>query len=427
MSVNFRKLNLRAGVMLHSLLTLALFVLVLVMWVRGSGGDVEPKAVTDARAAAILRNLHIDITRHNAADRMQQLFPEGACFLYSLYGWAWANLATEPAYREEALPEIRLALRGQTSPAAVDPFRYDTTVRRGAFWLGQRNLLIARYLVLKPDDPDLTTFTEEFHENSADYHDAIMNSPVHQVESYENMCWPADAPAGLASLIIHDDLFGTTYSEALVTWKQYHSTHGWNDTILPPGRIDFETGQHIEPARGCANSLIIALLAPADPAYAAALYKAYHHHFAIARCGFAMFREYPEAATDFKADVDSGPIIMGAGVTATGVGLAAARAVGDSAMERDVRDLSEMFGFPGSIQIDGAKGIRYLRGSLPIGDAFLAWGWSIPRVEEPGITITASPGNRAIFHTIVIATLVLLGVQWVLHLKSARKRLRKLK
>lgn len=410
---------------LHTTLTLALLLLILVMWVRGSGGDVEPKAVTDARAAAILRHLRMEITQQNAAGRMQQLFPEGACFLYSLYGWAWANLATEHAYRDEALPEIRRALEGQISPAALDPFRYDTTVRRGAFWLGQRNLLLGQYLALRPVDDDLTTLTEEFHQNSADYHNAIMTGPVHQVESYEDMCWPADAPAGLASLAIHDEVFGTTYSEALATWKQYHSTHGWNGTLLPPGRIDFQTGQHIEPARGCANSLIIALLAPADPAYASALYNDYYKHFAIGRCGFGMFREYPERAKGYQADVDSGPIIMGAGVTATGIGLATVRAIGDTAMERDIRDLSEMFGFPVTVKTKGVETTRYLLGALPIGDAFLAWGWSMPRSDKL-IKEAVSPGSRPLFHLIVIASLALLFGRWTLSLRSIRKRLARL-
>src|SRR5690606_30203060 len=157
---------------------------------------------------------------------------------------------------------------------------------------------------------------------------AVMESPTHQVESYEGMCWPADAPAGLVSLVYHDKAYGTTYTEALDAWKNYHDTHGWKDTVLPAGMISHKSGQHIEPARGCATSLMIALLAEADPDYAAALYKDYQKHFQIARCGFSMFREYPLFHVAVP-DVDSGPIIWGAGVTATGIGLAASRAVGD--------------------------------------------------------------------------------------------------
>jgi hypothetical protein len=430
----FKRWNLYGGLAGHSLLTMAVVALVVVMWVRGSGGGAERERITDDRAVAILRNLKAELTKDDAAGRMQSFFPEGACFLYTLYGLSWANLADDGALKSEATTEIKRALEGQKSPTTLQPFWWDTTVHRGAFWLGQRNLLLAKYLQLEPlGDDDLTTLTDEVHANAKDLHTGFMTAPHHVVDSYDGMCWPADHPAGLVSLSIHDDMFGTTYSEALIMWKEQFLANGWKETVLPPGRIDSKTGYAIEPARGCANSLMIAILAEADPEFAAKLYRDYQEHFQIARCGFSMFREYPADATGFVADVDSGPIIMDAGVTATGVGLAAARAVGDADTERDIRDLSEMFGFPqmrkghgGDGEDEGTETLRYLWSVIPIGDAFLAWGWSIPRAQPPLGDFLPVPAKRWVFHGIVILTLLILLGQWAGMLWLGRRRLRRL-
>lgn len=423
----WRRFNLRAGLWLHGILTAGVISLVVLMTYR-SMGEVRPSSrETNERAAAVLANLKDRIENHGAADLMQSYFPEGACFLYTLYGLAWANLAADDRYTSAAQTEILMALDGQTSPAALDPFRYDTAVRRGMFWMGQRNLLLARYITLYGDAN--TTLTQEFRENSAQLHAAIMESPTHHVESYDGMCWPADHPMGLLSLKVHDDHYGTTYSEAGRAWIDYHKRHGWAGTQLPVGRLDVKTGQAIEPARGCANSLTVAILHEMDADYAAALYADYREHFAIARCGFAMFREYP-AGENYTADVDSGPIIMDAGVTATGIGLAAARAVGDRHMENDIRDLSEMFGFPFAARTPGstahsARG--YLWDLLPIGDAFLAWGYSTPRTVYHHTRFPYPPvASRLVFAGIVALTLAGLAGQWYLLHKTSRRRLRKL-
>lgn len=136
---------------------------------------------------------------------------------------------------------------------------------------------------------------------------------------------------------------------------------------------------------------MISLLSEFDPDYAAELYSQYKTHFNISRFGFNMFREWPAHETSLGADIDSGPIIWGAGLTATGVGLAAARSQGDQLTESDIRDLSKIFGF---MQIHRRKNHpehEYLFGQLAVGDAFLTWGYSIQRPElNPNSTLAQS-------------------------------------
>src|SRR5262245_51367962 len=102
----------------------------------------------------ILRGLEHDVERGDALHRMQRMFPEGACFTLTLYGIAWANVAEHPAadeaLKKDAIARLSFAVAQVARWPSIDPFR-DTQVRLGVFWLGQRNLLLARLLRLQPE------------------------------------------------------------------------------------------------------------------------------------------------------------------------------------------------------------------------------------------------------------------------------------
>jgi hypothetical protein len=183
---------------------------------------------------------------------------------------------------------------------------------------------------------------------------------------------------------------------------------------MPAGRLDPDRGRLFQPARGCAESWILGLLPEMDPEFAKEQYALYREHFLISRLGFRMFREYPKDS-QLPADIDSGPIVWGAGVTATGAGLAASTANGDLATANDIHDLAGMFGFPGDIDIDGETGTRYLFGALPTGDAFLAWGYSL---VPPDMVLSPAPSlwreilDRWTFYllfTVLLCVMALLG------------------
>ena len=317
---------------------------------------------------------------HDAAGAMQKYFPEGACFIVSLYGFAWANVAeqtSDPELKHRAQTEMLWALEKQNEPLVVRPFT-ETQVRRGVFWLGQRNYLLGRFLETTPPADRLAEKEEEFHNNFQVLTQAFIDSPTHHLDSYPAMCWPADNVTALASLLIHDRVYRSTQgNEAYTAWKTWTTAHSDPATGLPAGRLDSRNGSLGEPARGCANSWIIGLLAREDPEYTVNFYQSYLRCFSIRRLGFGMFREYP-AGCLMQADVDSGPILWGAGVVATGVGLGASRACGDSARTTDIHALSQTLAFPATYSHNKRPCHSYLFGMLPMGDAFLAWGNSIP-------------------------------------------------
>ena len=94
--------------------------------------------------------------------------------------------------------------------------------------------------------------------------------------------------------------------------------------------------------RGSALSFSVRYLVEVDRAYAAALWQRYVSTYFIDVGPFAGMREWP-AGVDRAADVDSGPIVGGAGAAATAFGIIAAATVGDDEARRNLqatRDLA---------------------------------------------------------------------------------------
>jgi len=67
-------------------------------------------------------------------------------------------------------------------------------------------------------------------------------------------------------------------------------------------------GRLLQPARGCGNSWIVALLSKMDPPFSKQLYTKYTDQFGTKLAGFSVFLEY-SLQTSGNSDVDSGPII----------------------------------------------------------------------------------------------------------------------
>ncbi|MBX7245003.1 MAG: hypothetical protein K1X53_05865 [Candidatus Sumerlaeaceae bacterium] len=92
-------------------------------------------------------------------------------------------------------------------------------------------------------------------------------------------------------------------------------------------------------------------------------------------------------------------------------------------MECDIRDLSQMFGLPGRFEIEEKAAKWHGFGIVPVGDAFLAWGWSTKRGPAP-LGLTSTPDSRWQFHAITAAVVALLLAQYIL---LTRRTLRKLR
>ena len=356
-----------------------------------------PQSVDERRttAEAHLWGLRHMVRDENAAQSMQKVFPEGGCFTVTLYGLAWTNLAAhfdiDQDMRNAAIREAMWAIEQYDEPHVAGPFT-TTQVRNGVFWLGQRNLVIGQLLAIMPQATRPPALVQEFHDNSRSLAQAFLASPTAHLDSYPQLCWPADNVTALASLLIHDDIYATEYRAAFNYWKTWTKAHADPLTGLPAGHLVSMTGQLLQPARGCANSWMLALISQMEPTAARDMYELYQRHFLISRLGISVFREYPKDMS-LGADIDSGPIILEAGVTATGVGLAAALSNGDLQTAEDIYGLAATLGLKGNEKHADHRGTRYLFGGLPVGDAFLTWAHTLP-VPNSRLSTTRSFGGR---------------------------------
>jgi hypothetical protein len=160
----------------------------------------------------------------------------------------------------------------------------------------------------------------------------LLKEPTGNTPSMDNSTYrfPADTAVDLYALWLQDKLQGTHLSrEPISRWLAYMSKQG---TDASTGLFISEvTGQAVyaKYPRGCANSLIVRLLADMDKPKSKLYWKSYNHSSLVDFALFIGYREYP-LAVNLAADSDSGPIFLGAGAAATGFAIGAARRQGDS-------------------------------------------------------------------------------------------------
>ena len=318
----------------------------------------------DSRTVAQLRFLSGDLDTH--ANAMQRLFPEGRVFTLALTGLGWTEIGLrELSIREDALANARRALELAEDSVSRHPFPPAGGLPNGIFyeaWTTRLRLGITRLA-----GPDTTQAEADALASSCRRLDLAFTRTPDFLDSYPGAAWPADNVVGAAALAGCGPLLDSTYSQTAQEWL-----------VRAQEREDPETGllphSAASPqARGSSTALMIPFLAEIDSAYARTQYERFLATFETEMLGvLPAIREYPRS---FKGtgDIDSGPIVLGAGAPASVVGIAAARAVGDAETVQALRASAERLGL--AFTRDAQR--RYLFGKLPVGDAFLAWASSV--------------------------------------------------
>jgi hypothetical protein len=216
--------------------------------------------------------------------------------------------------------------------------------------------------------------------------------------SYPAYTWYFDTLMALVSLELYDRAQGLAQTGPLAAqhfaWLRSHATDP--GTGLP---VAYQGGL----PRGCDLSMQICLLQQLDSPAAQRLYVDYVHHHWVNFWFIAGFREWPKSKREsFLGDIDSGPLVLGIGPTATGVGIGAAKAVSDtnrlSTLARQLQLLPDFLRlleqggqdlFGGQVRVSS----QYVTGFL-YGDAVLFY--AITWVPYPGAAkaTTRSTGEK---------------------------------
>jgi hypothetical protein len=347
-----------------------------------AGPDGEPPGVR--RQLTFLRHA-LD---EGAGEQAQQLFPEGYFFLNALYGLAWVELGQRDVDRSDALREARWALSRLDTPAGRAKFSPELVPSYGVFYVGWTTWLRGGVLSLQPAAGRDPVEVARLAADAAALAAAFDASASPYLPAYPGQAWPVDSTVAIAALRLHDALLPPRFGDTVARWLTLVRDRLDPATGLMPHRAALGSGAPIEVARGSSQSVIQRFLPEIDPAFARDQYLRFRDRFVVTPLGLGpAVREYP-SGVDGAGDVDSGPLLMGVSLSATVVTLGAAQVQGDAALASALANYGELAGVP--LTTPWTK--RYALGTLPIGDAFLAWGktarpWVTPPPPPPAPTV----------------------------------------
>ena len=189
--------------------------------------------------------------------------------------------------------------------------------------------------------------TDAMHERVVKHlRERTLASPLAHAPSYpDSPMWPADQAVTLLALRLYDGIHHTDLLDAPLTgWLAAMRKHADPATGLFHSSVS--SLEYATTPRGCALSWTSLYLAQVEPKVARDQYERYREHMGADVLGIGGFREWPVDRTKGGMDADSGPVIGGVGVAATGLGLGPAKLFGDTDRYTAIRRAALTFGVP---------------------------------------------------------------------------------
>ena len=247
--------------------------------------------------------------------------------------------------------------------------------RGHAAYLGYLNLLLGYHRLIDPG----SSYAPLNDRVSAALARRLGRSPAGILQTYPGEAYPVDNAAVVGSLGLHARASGGGHRDAVDRWV-VRCRAAWVDpaTGLLIQACDPRTGTPTDKPRGSGTALAVYFLSFADPALSRGLFDALRRELAGGLLGFGMVREYPSSAAGGRGDVDSGPVVLGYGFSATGFALAGCRMYGEPALFARLYATADLFGAPA--RRDGR--LEFATGG-PLGNA-LMFALLTARPPEPG-------------------------------------------
>lgn len=234
------------------------------------------------------------------------------------------------------------------------------------------------------------------------------------MDDYPGECYPGDVMAALMCIKRADVVLETNHSNLI--GRALRGFVGSKSTRfqLPPYRANSRTGLPASDSRGCANSYICLTAPELWPLEARQWYALYDRFFWQERIGAAGFREFTKGVprSNWKMDVDSGPVVAGYGVAASAFGVGASRKNGrfDRAFPLESELIATAWQLP-----NGALAVPRLLSNLSeapmLGEAAILWQLSIQ--PEKGFPIKTG-GTVPVYVYVLLIGIFLIGVWRIL-------------
>ena len=276
-------------------------------------------------------------------------------------------LRSSPEQRPELLPGIRACAARLVDPTTrqmgTERWREDgwseaaLSSDRGHAYLGWLAMGLSAARAVDPAPP-----WADAHDRLIRGLDNKMHQPASHFETYPGEVYPADVAAVIAAVALHAEVTGqpaNNLDRFLDSYRDaFHHPSGWLRHVGAPG------APHAA-ARGATTAVAAWFLGLADPVFSRELYEAHAASGARSFLGFGGMREHPPGTLHPVQDMDSGPVVFGMGVAATGFSLAGARQHGDVSGYRARLRTARLVGV-----WTGGDSARFTVGG-PLGDALL--------------------------------------------------------
>ena len=237
---------------------------------------------------------------------------------------------------------IKRAIHPKVNPYKK-PFYQVTSFGEYGYYLEHLNIILGSYRRIASDDKCI-----KLNERISNH--LLEKSSIHAnchavLIPYVKMRWPADQAAILYSLWLYDKNNNTDISSDLISkWLDYLNNEG---THKMSGLFISEvlgTRRYSNQPRGCSHAYLIHYMSRFCSSEATLQWKLFKKHMMGRKFGKIAFREFlPDFSS--KWSPDSGPIIAGYGVAATGLGLNAASTIEDWSTYRGLEKMMNPFGY----------------------------------------------------------------------------------
>lgn len=208
-------------------------------------------------------------------------------------------------------------------------------------YLGYLNFLLSLYREIEPAN-EFTSLNDQI---TAALIRRYTQSDIGLLETYPGEWYPVDNAAALGSIAVHARATGRDYSALLQREKDLYRTRYIESSSGLLIQAINEKGYPRNQGRGSGTALGIFFIHHAYPDLGKELYRGITQSLESSLFNFGAIREYPHGE-DGISDIDSGPIILGFGFSATGFTIGAARAYGDSRLYSRLYSSAVLAGAP---------------------------------------------------------------------------------
>ena len=186
------------------------------------------------------------------------------------------------------------------------------------------------------------------------------------LQSYPGEVYSVDNCAVIGSIGLHGKATGKDYTLLVSTWIDNFRKRCVDRTGLLFQALDCNSCEAIDLPRGSGTALGLYMISFADQNFAATLYSAMRSQLTRNIFGFGGVREYIAGTTGKYGDIDSGPVVFGFGLSATGFAISGARLCYDQSYYSRLYATAYAWGAP--YQRDGK--LNFVTGAS-LGDAIM--------------------------------------------------------